>query len=330
MSKNLALLFLCSALQATCQIAPSGYPPTSDAGAPMSTAENGLPSNISSNLPASVNITSSTNANPVVMQTSTPHGMTNGDYVDVEGHQTNTIANGQFQATVIDSTHFSIPVTGNGVGGATGTVQPLALGPTFAIPADGVDNEAAASVNTPFEALADRTAWLGLMTGAYKIAAVSAQFANQSESNTAYAQNTGVTNSYVVATPLGGGTPSVAVTGAMTGDLLLVSYTLTVAVPTTGTPTNSWVALMSATTVPGGSIGSYSKIAGSNQGVTPGNTATPITLRGRLIVGGPSAFGSTFNFSPGFYCNGGTGGTFSLLGDAYVEVTILRPTGKPQ
>ena len=78
--------------------------------------------------PASVAIQSSTNATPIVVTTSSAHGLVTGDYVIVAGHGTNTNANGvwlvgttasstQFQILQIDGTN----TTGNGVGGATGT-----------------------------------------------------------------------------------------------------------------------------------------------------------------------------------------------------------------
>jgi hypothetical protein len=70
-------------------------------------------------------IVSSTNATPIVM-TVTSHGFTNGDFVLIDGHTTNTAANGYwkianqatntFELTRPDGTNS----VGNGVGGATG------------------------------------------------------------------------------------------------------------------------------------------------------------------------------------------------------------------
>ena len=79
--------------------------------------------------PSSVNISSSTNATPIVITTSSAHGLVTGDYVVVTGHNTNTNARGvwkvgttpsatQFQILQIDGTN----TTGNGVGGATGNI----------------------------------------------------------------------------------------------------------------------------------------------------------------------------------------------------------------
>lgn len=79
-------------------------------------------------------IKSSTNANPIQITTGNPHSLTNGDSVTISGHLVNTNANGVWIATVPnvvnppeptvpDKTHFTIPVAGNGVGGATGTIR---------------------------------------------------------------------------------------------------------------------------------------------------------------------------------------------------------------
>jgi hypothetical protein len=144
----------------------------------MGTQENGIPANISGNLPAPVAIASSTAANPTQITTSSNHGRTTGDVVDISGHGPNFGANGQYAVTVTGLTTFTIPVdTSAGTPGTTsGNVQALALGPTFLVPADGVDNEDAASVNVPFDALADRTAFVGSVTGAHKLAARTGVF----------------------------------------------------------------------------------------------------------------------------------------------------------
>jgi len=69
-----------------------------------------------------LNITSSTSADPSVVTTPT-HGLTTGDPVGIIGHLVNTNINGLWIVTVISATTFSVPVPGNGTGGATGTVD---------------------------------------------------------------------------------------------------------------------------------------------------------------------------------------------------------------
>lgn len=64
-------------------------------------------------------ITSSTNATPIVVTTAT-HGYTTGDTVEITGHLVNTNANGTWIITVLSTTTFSLPASGNGVGAGTG------------------------------------------------------------------------------------------------------------------------------------------------------------------------------------------------------------------
>jgi hypothetical protein len=70
-----------------------------------------------------ISITSSTNANPIVITTSASHGYVNGDVVEILNHLVNTNANGTWAVTNLTATTFSIPWAGNGVGAATGTAQ---------------------------------------------------------------------------------------------------------------------------------------------------------------------------------------------------------------
>lgn len=73
--------------------------------------------------PATVAITSSTNATPIVI-TKVAHGYVNGDIIQVVGHTTNTAANGIWK--VANKTADTLELEGsigNGVGGATGTMQ---------------------------------------------------------------------------------------------------------------------------------------------------------------------------------------------------------------
>jgi hypothetical protein len=71
-------------------------------------------------------ITSSTNANPIVITTTAVHGLTAADCIEVAGHAVNTNANGGWVAvTVPTTTTLTITQAGNGVGGATGTVRKM-------------------------------------------------------------------------------------------------------------------------------------------------------------------------------------------------------------
>ena len=132
---------------------------------------NGIGDNVSQ-FPA-VSISSSTNATPIVVTTSTPHNLTEGDEILISSHSTNLVANGIWYAHILSSTTVAllVPVThvasvGTAVGGG-GTLQSQGLSPTFTEPS-GTDLRSASSVNTGLSALADRTAWLGQRIGIYK------------------------------------------------------------------------------------------------------------------------------------------------------------------
>lgn len=94
---------------------------------------------------ASASIASSTNANPIVVTTSTPHGLSAGDQTVIAGHLVNTNANGTWPVTPLTATTFSIPATGNGVGAATGTETPT--GGNFI----GTGTSAITLTGTPFD-----------------------------------------------------------------------------------------------------------------------------------------------------------------------------------
>lgn len=71
-----------------------------------------------------INISSSTNASPISITTSSAHGYSTGDTVFICDHTTNTNAVGTWEITVTGLTTFTLDgSTGNGVGGATGTVR---------------------------------------------------------------------------------------------------------------------------------------------------------------------------------------------------------------
>jgi hypothetical protein len=59
------------------------------------------------------NIVGALNQNPIVITTSSPHGLVTGQHVDVSGVGGNTNANGSWLVTVLTATTFSIPATGN-------------------------------------------------------------------------------------------------------------------------------------------------------------------------------------------------------------------------
>jgi hypothetical protein len=312
----------------------------------MSTQYNGISANISGNLPASKNIASSTNTNPIVIQTSTAHGLTTGDYADVKGHQTNTSANAVWPVTVIDSTHFSVPNAGIGVGGATGTVQSLALGPTGAIPSDG-DADVAASVNAQFERLADQTAFLGLGTGYLKLAGRVVLQNTFGPSNN-WCHIAGATigpstwNTLLTDVNLtvlgaeqgclsvntggpGAGNPFVcSVDGIAGADIVEITMETNVTIQSSG----DYYGLFWALTAPGVAmptlLSGFTRLTGSAKG---GNSFTGgIRMSGQLSHPGTGRLW----IAPAYYANASAARTVAMTDDTMLVVSAWRLTGMPQ
>jgi hypothetical protein len=68
-------------------------------------------------------VASTTGAFPAEVTTAAPHGLTDGQWVTIAGHQVNDAVNGVWPVTVTGADTFTIPVPGTIAGGATGTVQ---------------------------------------------------------------------------------------------------------------------------------------------------------------------------------------------------------------
>ena len=294
----------------------------------MSTAENGNAANISAHLPAAVAVTGASNASPIVI-TCASHSISTNDLVHVTAVQGNTSANGQWAATFIDSTHFSLQgSSGNGAWTSGGSVQSLAVGPTFAVPQDSVDLENASSVNVPFNALADRTAFIAGATGGYKIANIFQAGVNN-DSLAVWSTLTGVLNVYATT-----GVAIASISGLLLNDYVDITLSTTALVVNTNGPIYGGVALMIASAVPGGSLGPYLKLADSGQAVAEsisGSVYFPVTLRGGFTCTPGPWQDQTVGIYPGFISNlTSLGATVSLLGDYLLTAIVYRPTGMPQ
>lgn len=316
----------------------------------MPSQYNGLPALIVP-LPA-VNIASSTNANPIVVTTSAAHNMTTGDYATIANHQVNTSANGANQAvTVLSPTTFSIARIGVGVGGATGTVQPLSVGATFATPSDG-DAHQASAYNVAFDTLGDRSAFLGAATGVAKLTSrlvwtwpdVTGAFAWSLESVTAVAATwypfplfggRNLTLQGGIAENGGAAAltvqPPFTVTG-LSGINDAVRVSLACDVGSAGS-TAVRVGLFYAVTVAGAAApvfpGGYSPIPGCSQMIISGgtNSSAAVRLEGWIPNGGAG----TLYIQPAIYSGTVTGlQNWTLQGDSIVVVEIWRGTGMPQ
>jgi len=96
---------------------------------------------VAADVGAPVSVASSTAANPAAITTATAHGLSTGQFAEISGHLVNTVINGTWPVTVTSTTVFTIPVAGNGAGGATGTVtlQPPDADIQFAVNSDWSD-----------------------------------------------------------------------------------------------------------------------------------------------------------------------------------------------
>jgi hypothetical protein len=126
---------------------------------------NAIPTDLEPYLPDAVDIASSTNASPIVITTSSAHGIVTGSSVMVNGHLVNTAANGSHKAVVLSPTTLQLSgTTGNGVGAATGTIRDQGFGLQVQIPSDG-DSPDAVTWTVPYEALLDLVAMLVKIVG---------------------------------------------------------------------------------------------------------------------------------------------------------------------
>lgn len=293
----------------------------------MPAAYNGQPGSILGSLPAKINISSSTSVtgSPIVLQTASPHGMTSGDYVDVQGHNTNIFANGRWPISVVDTTHVllvgSLGFTGD-AGGATGTVCSLGIGPTFAVPSSG-DNRNAASVGPGLKnGAGDRSALLALQVGQYKQLKPQAQ---DVEDTTGQAQWLGFA-SFVTQGVWTQIHSFNNITGLEPGDILDVDLSLGGIVASS----SNLLYLALWITTNNGSAGTTNAIPGSSKYVgtagTTAATAISTTLTGRVTLTNSDEsnynvvlYGMTQSGSPG-------GVTVSFIGDYLLRHNIYRPT----
>jgi len=136
----------------------------------MSQQTTGRAALVANSLPTSKTVSAASNATPIVVTTTTAHGVKVNEVVRLSGVGGNTAANGDFIAGAVTT---SVPYTvtllaypggantvGSGAYTSGGTLQNLGYGVTVPIPNDLTDPEDAASVNIPFEAGIDREAFL--------------------------------------------------------------------------------------------------------------------------------------------------------------------------
>lgn len=109
---------------------------------------------------AAVNIASSTNATPIVVTTSAPHGRADNDQVTIASHLVNTAANGTWRIDVLSPTTFSlIGSIGVGIGTTSGTVVNTGINVQTST---GTSKPTVSG--TPFDSMRFRWKWVTLGT----------------------------------------------------------------------------------------------------------------------------------------------------------------------
>jgi len=133
----------------------------------MSEQVNGQPGMVIPDLPTAKSIASTTNATPIVVTTSTAHGVKPGDFILITG-ATDPNANGVFRAGLTASTtqvqlldkDTGAAVAASGAGGAAGVFLSLGFGVTLQVPLDLTDLRSVAIVNAAFQMLENQDAAL--------------------------------------------------------------------------------------------------------------------------------------------------------------------------
>ena len=124
---------------------------------------------VANNLPSGKTVSAATNATPIVVTTTTSHGLQTNEIFTISGVLGNTAANGTFVAGTVTPTTVALlaypggtSVAGSGAYLSGGTLQSLGFGVTVPVPVDLTDSLRAGTPNIPFEACLDRLAYLML------------------------------------------------------------------------------------------------------------------------------------------------------------------------
>jgi hypothetical protein len=132
----------------------------------------GLPANVTFLPPVAVSGTASAlSGSAIQIATSSAHGLTTGDAADIYDIKGTIEANVEALITVVDSTHFTIPVAYVNAYVSGGYVQPLTFATAAAQFLDGDTDDAANRAASCSDLAADRTASLLLGVGGYKLVA---------------------------------------------------------------------------------------------------------------------------------------------------------------
>jgi len=226
------------------------------------------------------------------VQTSSAHGFYTSDSVEIEG--TSTVCDGQFQITVVDSTHFILNGTSGGSLGAQGYVIDYETQPAYQLAANGSLADAN-DLLTALEGLSNPVPFLYRRAGKWRLynqyQVVAGNFISLPMNTNPWSTNTGFSSSSV--TPLASATftfesvsdlPSGPPPVFATGDMLVLSLSLTAQV-NNSTGGQAGVAQIGFGLVQGGSllstIGSPAVLVEAQSTVL---SAVPLNLSGSVTI----------------------------------------------
>lgn len=294
----------------------------------MGTAYNGLPANVVA--PSPIAISSSTNTSPIQVTFSTAHGCMSGDWVDISGHQVNTNANGVWNVAFVSSTELQLTgSTGNGVGGATGSMQPPAFTGNVSLnPANG-DALSASTWIPGMSCLADRASWLALATGGTKIV---------SHQETQHQDDT-LGSWLTISLPSFGSWVLDTATTFTFGincaplDVLQIEASYNVQINASSALATAYAGFWASCVVPGASDDFVRPVGAMATISQPGPSGSPAfaNLSSRFYVQAPNPGGAIFlKLKAAAYAQNGTPTTMNFAGDYFIRVLQLRSTGAPQ
>ena len=276
------------------------------------------------------NVSSSTNATPIEITTTAAHGFTDGDRVEIVSHSTNTNANGIWTIVIVSSTKFTLTgSTGNGVGGATGTCKLLNLLPTFQLPSDG-DDRNAASVNVALEDAADRAAWLSERVGNYRLHQLWRSQMNNDAAFAFWSKDTASNAGYTRIAGAGGGVAADAFSGGtgypdiINNDWVEINFNCTVDTASGAGHGKTAIAIGYELFDYGGAVGPTPvKVNGSGMLVLDNIAGVPVTLTQQFKFTGLTRGQrlQVYALAVGF-AGGAT--AFWLIGDACWTVKVFR------
>jgi len=255
--------------------------------------------------PAPVAVATASNATPIAITTSSPHGFTDGDTVEIVGNSAGG-ANGLWVIHVTGASSFTLNGSTASGAGTGGIATDYSINPLLTIPADG-DLVNASSVNVPLEGTANAIPYLYARTGAYRV--VDRQVVHVSDDTWA---------TWASRTTTGTGaweeiaaTASLFTGYALPGDVLQVEAALT-GTATTGGSYGAVGVMVYGTTL----------VTGSAQVIGTSGTPNSVTLVASYGVAG-SPGGSAYQVSLACY-SFAPGDAYALQGHRSIVLTHYR------